>query len=112
MTTMDEQQEAKRRKLEALEAKMGGAPPPQAVRPAKMPNLPAVAPTPASSAPTAADASEEQTRSPFVCDANDVVQFHLRDAHTAREDLELALRERTRLRERLRGALLFSVGAG
>ena len=77
MTTMDEQQEAKRRKLEALEAKMGGAPPPQAVRPAKMPNLPAVAPTPASSAPTAADESEEQTRSPFVCDANDVVQFRL-----------------------------------
>ena len=57
MTTMDEQQEAKRRKLEALEAKMGGAPPPQAVRPAKMPNLPAVAPTPVSSAPTAAGAS-------------------------------------------------------
>lgn len=77
MTTMDEQQEAKRRKLEALEAKMGGAPPPQAVRPAKMPNLPAVAPTPVSSAPTAAGASEEQTRSPFVCDANDVVQFRL-----------------------------------
>jgi len=77
MTTMDEQQEAKRRKLEALEAKMGGAPPPQAARPAKMPNLPAVAPTPTSSAPTAADASEEQTRSPFVCDANDVVQFRL-----------------------------------
>jgi small ligand-binding sensory domain FIST len=37
-----------------------------------------------------------------------VVQFHLRDAHTASEDLELALRRRTLLRERLRGALLFS----
>jgi small ligand-binding sensory domain FIST len=37
-----------------------------------------------------------------------VVQFHVRDAHTASEDLELALRSRTRLRERLRGALLFS----
>ena len=41
-------------------------------------------------------------------DSNFVVQFHLRDAHTASEDLELALRSRTRLRERLRGALLFS----
>jgi len=39
---------------------------------------------------------------------NDVVQFHLRDAHTASEDLQLALRRHTRLRERLRGALLFS----
>jgi len=41
-------------------------------------------------------------------EANFVVQFHLRDAHTADEDLELALRSRTQLRERLRGALLFS----
>ena len=39
---------------------------------------------------------------------NDVVQFHLRDAHAASEDLQLALRSHTRLRERLRGALLFS----
>lgn len=39
---------------------------------------------------------------------NLVVQFHLRDAHTASEDLELELRRRTRLRERVRGALLFS----
>ena len=44
---------------------------------------------------------------------NQVVQFHLRDAHTASEDLEHALRRCTRLRERLRGALLFScVGRG
>lgn len=44
---------------------------------------------------------------------NQVVQFHLRDAHTASEDLEDALRRHTRLRERLRGALLFScVGRG
>ena len=61
MTTMDEQQEAKRRKLEALEAKMGGAPPPQATRPAKMPELPALKPTqptPAEAAPPTTDASE------------------------------------------------------
>ena len=80
MTTMDEQQEAKRRKLEALEAKMGGAPPPQATRPAKMPELPALKPTqptPAEAAPPTTDASEEEARSPFVCDANDVVQFRL-----------------------------------
>ena len=80
MTTMDEQQEAKRRKLEALEAKMGGAPPPQATRPAKMPELPALnptQPTPAEAAPPTTDASEEEARSPFVCDANDVVQFRL-----------------------------------
>ena len=73
MTTMDEQQEAKRRKLEALEAKMGGAPPPQATRPAKMPELPALKPTqptPAEAAPPTTDASEEEPRSPFVCDAN------------------------------------------
>ena len=54
MTTMDEQQEAKRRKLEALEAKMGGAPPPQATRPAKMPELPALKPT----QPTPAEAAQ------------------------------------------------------
>ena len=46
-------------------------------------------------------------------ETNQVVQFHLRDAHTADEDLEHALRERTKLRERARGALLFScVGRG
>ena len=39
---------------------------------------------------------------------NLVVQFHLRDAHTASEDLELALRNHTQLRDRVRGALLFS----
>ena len=39
---------------------------------------------------------------------NQVVQFHLRDAHTASEDLELALRNHTQLRDRVRGALLFS----
>jgi small ligand-binding sensory domain FIST len=39
---------------------------------------------------------------------NGVVQFHVRDAHTASEDLELALRSQTQLRERLHGALLFS----
>lgn len=39
---------------------------------------------------------------------NQVVQFHLRDAHTASEDLELALRKHTGLQDRVRGALLFS----
>lgn len=39
---------------------------------------------------------------------NQVVQFHLRDAHTASEDLGHALRRHTKLRERVRGALLFS----
>ena len=57
MTTMDEQQEAKRRKLEALEAKMGGAPPPQATRPAKMPELSALKPT----QPTPAEAAPPTT---------------------------------------------------
>jgi small ligand-binding sensory domain FIST len=37
-----------------------------------------------------------------------IVQLHVRDAHAADEDLELALRARTRLRERLRGSLLFT----
>jgi small ligand-binding sensory domain FIST len=37
-----------------------------------------------------------------------VVQFHIRDAHTASEDLSTRLTARTELRERARAALLFS----
>jgi len=43
-----------------------------------------------------------------LVEPNSVVQFHLRDAHTASEDLDHKLRRHTKLRERLRGALLFS----
>ncbi len=37
-----------------------------------------------------------------------VVQFHLRDAHTASEDLGVQLSRNQRLRERARGSLMFS----
>ena len=74
-STIEEQIEAKRRKLEA---KMTGGAPPSAVPSAVAPPAPVVAvstPTPAAAEPPAA--ASEEPANPFVCDANDVVTFRL-----------------------------------